>query len=82
MPAYRFVCQQCSKEFSLLQDKFFLPKCADCGGDCKRRLNPPSTSVKEVIDTGAMTKKLERYANATELFRDRARLKDKQRKGE
>lgn len=42
-------------------------------------MNAPSTSVKEVIDTGTMTKPLERYADATRLFKDRAEAVEKER---
>jgi len=39
----------------------------------KRTPRPPSTIVKEMLDNGAMTKRVERLKDAEELYRQRAK---------
>jgi hypothetical protein len=36
-----------------------------------RKSNPPNTQVKEVLDNGFMTKRVERLKDAEELYKNR-----------
>jgi hypothetical protein len=79
VPVYNLVCGACHKpERKLctpeqLRDRSL--KCSACGGDLVRNPDPPTTQVKEVLDNGLMTKRLERYANAERLSRDNSKVR-------
>lgn len=79
MPVFNFFCEKCQKPAR----KILSPEEAralvihDCGYVLKRVQNPPSSQVTETLDNGIMPKKLERYANAEELYKERSEKSDK-----
>lgn len=74
MPSYNLRCSDCgaskTRRFDVPQ-KFPVDTCA-CGGPMRRVPRPPTTTVKESLDNGAMTKRVERFKDAERLYRDRA----------
>ena len=73
MPIYHFECAKCSRAFRVLMARVDGPYlCLLCGEEMVRQPSAPTTQVKEVLDNGAMTKSLERYADAEFLFKERA----------
>ena len=81
MPTYFLRCEPCDetirRRFTLLlsevPERSPLRTCERCSGPLKRVARPPTTQVKESLDNGAMTKRVERYSTAEELYRERAR---------
>lgn len=76
MPLYHLKCEACK----VFERHMLSPAeakagvaCRGCGVRMARDPNPPSTSVMETLDNGAMVRKLERLSQAEELYRDRAR---------
>ena len=57
-----------SDSFSLIN---LIQKTCRCGKIMHRDTNPPSTSVMERLDNGAMAKTLARYSDAERLFQER-----------
>jgi hypothetical protein len=47
-------------------------QCNQCGDFMDRDPHPPSTRITETLDNGAMVRKVERPANAEEMYRERA----------
>lgn len=70
MPQFYYKCRKCGAEkrriFSLAESKES-QEC-ECGYAMERDPRPPSSAAKETLDNGIMTKKLERYTDAEELF--------------
>lgn len=71
MALYYFQCSECKEA----QRKILTPEeakkewaCGKCGGKLERTEKPPTTRITETLDNGAMTRKLERLANATEVY--------------
>jgi len=80
MPIFNFFCEKCQKQVRrvLAPEAMLGPVLhQECGSELKRVQSPPSSQVKETMDNGIMAKKLERYANAEELYKDRAAKADK-----
>lgn len=48
-----------------------------CGEQMERDMKPPTTQVVEVLDNGAMAKRLERLADAPRLFKERVDAKNR-----
>lgn len=71
MPLFNYKCE-CGRGKRVIAKQPQACFCK-CGQEMTRVVTAPSTSTKEVIDTGTMTKPLERYADATRLFKERAR---------
>lgn len=79
MPLYYFLCSDCGDQTRKLlepSEAKVSPPCK-CGGDLKRDPHPPSNQVKETLDNGIMARKVERYSDAEELYRNRARAPTK-----
>ncbi len=57
----RLVCEKCSKAVPGYEDELGLRLCCDVL--MVRRAAPPTTVVKEVIDTGHMVRRVEAFAN-------------------
>jgi hypothetical protein len=74
MPLYHFECIQCGQVVRkiLKAQDLAQTEVLCCDTPCRRTPRPPSTQVKEVLDNGLMTKKVERLSDAERLFRERA----------
>jgi hypothetical protein len=87
MPTYNFVCDHgsggCGAKWSRIlrnpigklteeeyRDAFM---CKECGRRSRRDARGPTAQVKETLDNGAMTQRLERYKDAEKLYKDRAK---------
>jgi hypothetical protein len=84
MPLYYYRCCKCHRPCRKIQtpeEAAKLQSC-ECGYTLRREPKPPSTQVKETLDNGVMTKRLERLADAERLFAERAEVTDKKRRGE
>lgn len=74
MPAFYLKCTSCGKEKRKILPKYDIVKC-DCGEDMQRSDQTNlSTMVKETLDNGAMSRKVERIHNVTELMKERSTL--------
>lgn len=73
MPLYNLNCPKCLKTFRKLLLLVALPKaeCPECHVLMEREATPPSNTVYESLDNGAMIKRVERLANAEELHKNR-----------
>ncbi len=73
MPKFSFNCM-CGFVFHCLRS---VPpesiKCPECNLDMKRMILPASMRMVEVLDNGLMSRKVERPANAEQLYKDRAK---------
>ena len=84
MPLYYFQCCKCCKpqrKILTVEEAKKLQFC-DCGYTLRRTPVPPSSQVTETLDNGAMTKKLERLADAERLFAERNEAVKKNQMGE
>ena len=80
MPTYFLRCPACNvtTKRRLLLTLSEIPErhpdktCEECGGPLKRAPRAPTTIVKESLDNGAMTKRVERFKDAEQLYADRA----------
>jgi len=76
MPLYHYKCPSCEN----VKRKILEPKearvawvfCEECAVLMERSIKPPTTKITETLDNGAMVRKVERPADAEELFRERA----------
>jgi DNA-directed RNA polymerase subunit RPC12/RpoP len=76
MPAFYLKCNKCSKELRRILTKFTEIKC-DCGEVMQRTdKTNPSAMIKEVLDNGAMIRKVERIHNIDELVKQRSKEPD------
>lgn len=50
--------------------------CPTCSKPLKRTPKPASTSIMETLDNGLMPRKVERLANAEEIFHDRSQIEN------
>lgn len=80
MPLFNLVCSSCGVRTRRLCKAVDLADkaltCESCGSkDLVREPDPPTTQVKEVLDNGIMTKRLERYADAERLTHDNAKVR-------
>jgi hypothetical protein len=93
MPLYYYVCSKCYQPQRKIQTPEEATKVQVCGKPvpgktdaCKYTLRrdprPPSSRVTEVLDNGAMNKRLERLADAERLFSERNEVVKKQQFGE
>lgn len=69
MPAFNLKCNSCFKELRKILKDYVPVKC-DCGGIMSRQANV-SSQIKEIIDNGIMTRKVERLADINELRKNR-----------
>lgn len=77
MPLFYFTCEKCGvgKKFLLEpEDAKKERSCSEqgCLGAMLRDQRPPSTHVKETLDNGLMTRKVERFKDIEQLMHDRA----------
>lgn len=73
MPAFNFICYACNNKRRMLRATGpSVAICVGCGLDMVRDTVAPTSRSTEVLDSGAMTRPLERLDNAEEIFRDRA----------
>ena len=76
MPVFHYICFKCNtppirKLLSVTQSKED-QLCLICKEKMKRQPTAPTVQVKEKLDNGAMTKAIERYAEAERLFKERS----------
>ena len=72
MALYRWRCAPCDMfEETIGPGASKAPTCG-CGRRMRRSQTPPSSQTKEVLDNGVMTRRLERLADAEQLYKDRA----------
>jgi putative FmdB family regulatory protein len=79
VPMYNFKCPQCRSQVRILRkvEKAADPvECPHCKVGMERAPMPPTSMVKEVLDNGLMSRKVERLANAEEIGRDRSKTKE------
>jgi len=74
MSLYHFDCTGCEEVTRRLLEPSEANSriCKQCGDKLKRVPNPPSTHVVEVLDSGIMPRKVERFKEAERLYRERA----------
>lgn len=75
MPAFHLRCNQCQKTKRRILPKFKELPC-DCGGVFERQDVSISTQVKEVLDNGAMVRKVERLADIDAMVKERSKELD------
>ena len=74
MPKYTFGCK-CGTTISILRPKApdSVPyNCGTCNEPFKRVVGPATARMVETLDNGLMTRRVERPANAEQLYKDRA----------
>jgi protein-arginine kinase activator protein McsA len=76
MPIYKLVCPKCGQKVKKLAKAKPDTVCTKCFVLMERQMAPPDVQVKEVLDNGAMPRKVERFKDAEQLFRDRAKRDD------
>lgn len=85
MPIYNFACVSCKapvrKILSPENYKLFVifneyMDCKKCGGRVERKVNPPSSQTVETLDNGLMPKRVERFADAETLYKERSKKSD------
>ncbi|MDE2425739.1 MAG: hypothetical protein KGO96_07515 [Elusimicrobia bacterium] len=76
MPLFYFKCPYCNTPFSFLlknendgKDK----KCKNCNIPLIRTIKSPNIEHKEVLDNGAMVRKVERLVDSEEIFKERSK---------
>lgn len=72
MALFTYRCRSCGASARRIQAAADPPTCAGCGKKMGRFENPPKAQVKEVLDNGVMSRRVERLADAEELYHDRA----------
>ncbi len=78
MPLFNYECDFCGgiiKRILTVDESQKEVFCKTCQSVLRRIHKPASSQVKEVLDNGIMTRKIERYSDAEELFYDRAHKK-------
>lgn len=77
MPLFNFVCECGAKVRKILTPEQAKRGwlCVQCGQEMDREAKAPTTAVKESLDNGSMSRTVERFSNAEELYRERARSK-------
>lgn len=73
MPIYYYKCELCNISINLLQDKKIYPDCEKCHNRMKRDPKPPSSQIKEVIDNGAMVKRVEVLPDIQKIMKERSK---------
>ncbi len=78
MPIYYFICPECSltvvKLLTPHKAKTIELTCGSCTAILERNPQPPTSSVKEVIDNGLQARRVEQFANSPELLEEREQL--------
>ena len=76
MPLFYFVCTNCGSPDKRILEPVQVSriKCRSCGGTVKRTPKPPTTHLKEVVDTGMMAKRLENFVDGQSLTKARSKL--------
>lgn len=83
MPLYYYACPGCGAEVKKIRSPERAGdevSCRGCGGQMRRSPRGPTTTTKETLDNGLMTRRVERPANAEELYRERSRASGPTRK--
>ncbi len=78
MPLFNFECPNCKvliKRILTVEGSKVGVQCKTCPATLRRVYGAASSQVKEVLDNGIMTKRIERYSDAEELYYDRAHKK-------
>ncbi len=70
MALYNFFCSTCNKVIKKILPKVKLIHCPKCGNETKR-IDNPNIVVKEVIDNGLQTRRVERISEEPQLIEQR-----------
>lgn len=75
MSLYYFECTGCEEATRRLLEPSEASNqiCKKCGANLKRVPTAPSAHQIEILDSGAMSKKVERFSEAERLYRERAK---------
>ena len=75
MPLYYLYCKKCDKKIAKIMEpqQYALGphKCANCDMALERVAGSVGASVMESLDNGAMPRRVERFADAERLHRER-----------
>lgn len=84
MPLYYFKCEGCRTDTRriLKVEEVAGQKCSACSNLLKRDPRPPTSQATETLDSGVMTKRLERLVDAERLYQDRYDKIEKKQSGE
>ncbi len=72
MPKYCFECVCGMKVDLLRKNQPQIVKCPKCESSMSRFISPATARMVEVLDNGLMTRRIERPANAEQLYKERA----------
>jgi hypothetical protein len=73
MPLFKLACPKCGHVVKKIGRTTPKVVCKECDIIMERQMAPPDVQVKEVLDNGAMPRRVERFKDAEQLFRDRAK---------
>lgn len=79
MPMYNYHCPGCCQDFKLLlkPERASKPQtCATCDTVMVRNPKPPTSMVKETLDNGIMSRRVERLADIEEIGKERSKIKE------
>jgi putative FmdB family regulatory protein len=78
MPVYNYRCEPCDKAIRRIHEPDGdIQICRTCGAVLVRTMKPPTARVVEVLDNGAMSKRVERLADAERIYSEHAKSRDK-----
>ncbi len=83
MPVLTFYCDSCKKSVKeLCYGKVSVIQCETCDKPMVRKQKVPAMIVKETIDNGVQTRRVEQLADSNRLIEERLADHDKFLKGE
>jgi hypothetical protein len=75
MAIYHYKCPKCEAFRRVISTGVPSPPECECGDSMVRAPQPPTTTIKETLDNGCMPKAIERFSEAEELYKSRAKGK-------
>ncbi len=76
MPLYYFYCEVCQKKIKRIFPRpCAIVICRDCGAEAKRSPATVSVQVRETLDNGIMSRRLDRLADAERIYNDHTNKK-------
>lgn len=76
MPIFNYQCLHCeesSRKLLTPEQASAVQLCKKCGAALERNVSPPTARVTETLDNGIMPRRLERLADAEQIYRDHAK---------
>jgi hypothetical protein len=70
MAIYHFRCFECEQFVKSFKKE---AKCPSCDKPMDRDPHPPNLDVKEILDNGVMTKKVERLVDTENIMKERSK---------